>query len=110
MNFLSRIFYSYRRAAKAIKLFILIAGPGIIVMVADNDAGGITTYAVTGSQYGYNLIWFLLLLLPVAYIVQEMTVRLGAVSAGTPRPFSTRTAPSGAGFHSSTLGSWTSSR
>lgn len=80
MNFLSRLFYSYRRIVKAVKLFILIAGPGIIVMVADNDAGGITTYAVTGAKYGYNLIWFLILLLPVAYIIQEMTVRLGAVT------------------------------
>ena len=49
-------------------------------MLADNDAGGITTYTVTGAKYGYGLIWFLLLLLPVAYVVQEMTVRLGAVT------------------------------
>ncbi|MDE2295413.1 MAG: divalent metal cation transporter [Gammaproteobacteria bacterium] len=49
-------------------------------MVADNDAGGITTYAATGAKYGYHLIWFLLLLVPVAYYVQEMTVRLGAVT------------------------------
>ncbi|MCX6005672.1 MAG: divalent metal cation transporter [Chloroflexi bacterium] len=80
MNLLSRVFYSYRRVAKFLKLFALIAGPGIIVMVADNDAGGITTYAVTGAKYGYNLIWFLILLGPVAYVVQEMTVRLGAVT------------------------------
>ncbi|MGA2368183.1 MAG: divalent metal cation transporter [Dehalococcoidia bacterium] len=80
MNLLSKIFYSSRRVAKFLKLFALIAGPGIIVMVADNDAGGITTYAVTGAKYGYNLIWFLILLGPVAYVVQEMTVRLGAVT------------------------------
>src|SRR2546430_8966718 len=49
-------------------------------MVADNDAGGITTYAATGAKYGYHLIWFLLILIPVAYYVQEMTVRLGAVT------------------------------
>src|ERR1700730_273465 len=49
-------------------------------MVADNDAGGITTYTVTGAQYGFHLIWFLILLGPVAYYVQEMTVRLGAVT------------------------------
>ena len=49
-------------------------------MVADNDAGGITTYAATGAKYGYHLIWFLVLLIPVAYYVQEMTVRLGAVT------------------------------
>jgi Mn2+/Fe2+ NRAMP family transporter len=58
----------------------MIAGPGIIVMVANNDAGGITTYTVTGAQYNFHLIWFLVLLGPVAYFVQEMTVRLGAVT------------------------------
>jgi len=49
-------------------------------MLADNDAGGITTYAATGAKYGYSLIWFLVLLGPIAYFVQEMTVRLGAVT------------------------------
>jgi len=58
----------------------MLAGPGIIVMVADNDAGGITTYTATGAKFGFNLIWFLILLGPIAYIVQEMTVRLGAVT------------------------------
>src|SRR5450759_747923 len=80
MNALSKTFYRYRRLSKIIKLFLIIAGPGIIVMVADNDAGGITTYAATGSKYGYDLIWFLVLLGPIAYFVQEMTVRLGAVT------------------------------
>lgn len=61
-------------------MFFIVAGPGIIVMVADNDAGGITTYAATGARFGYHLIWFLLILIPVAYCVQEMTVRLGAVT------------------------------
>jgi len=49
-------------------------------MIADNDAGGITTYAVTGAKYKYHLLWFLVLLGPIAYFVQEMTVRLGAVT------------------------------
>ena len=61
-------------------MFLAIAGPGIIVMVADNDAGGITTYTVTGAKYGFHLLWFLIILGPVAYFVQEMTVRLGAVT------------------------------
>jgi Mn2+/Fe2+ NRAMP family transporter len=65
---------------KAVQLYLIIAGPGLVVMIADNDAGGITTYAATGAKYGYNLIWFLILLIPVAYYVQEMTVRLGAVT------------------------------
>jgi Mn2+/Fe2+ NRAMP family transporter len=80
MNVLSKSFYTYRRISKILKLFLIIAGPGIIVMVADNDAGGITTYAATGAKYGYDLIWFLVLLGPIAYFIQEMTVRLGAVT------------------------------
>jgi len=80
MNFFSKLYYKLRKVWKAIQLYLVIAGPGIVVMVADNDAGGITTYAATGAKYGYHLIWFLLLLIPVAYYVQEMTVRLGAVT------------------------------
>ena len=80
MSYGARFYYRYRKFFKTIQIYLLLAGPGIIVMVADNDAGGITTYSVTGAQYGYNLIWFLILLGPVAYIVQEMTVRLGAVT------------------------------
>lgn len=80
MKIFSKLYYEYRRIWKIIVLYLIISGPGIVVMVADNDAGGITTYAATGAKFGYNLIWFLLLLIPVAYFVQEMTVRLGAVT------------------------------
>ncbi|WP_041440447.1 NRAMP family divalent metal transporter [Syntrophobacter fumaroxidans] len=77
---LSKLYYEYRRIWKAVRLFLIISGPGIVVMVADNDAGGITTYAATGAKYGYGLIWFLLILVPIAYYVQEMTMRLGVVT------------------------------
>jgi Mn2+/Fe2+ NRAMP family transporter len=80
MDFGSNFFYKYRRFVKALKIYLILAGPGLIVMIADNDAGGITTYAATGAKYGYGLIWFLILLGPVAYFIQEMTVRLGAVT------------------------------
>ncbi|MBF0510882.1 MAG: divalent metal cation transporter [Candidatus Omnitrophica bacterium] len=80
MNIWANLFYKYRRLWKALKLYLILAGPGIIVMVADNDAGGITTYAVTGAKYGLHLLWFLIILGPIAYFVQEMTVRLGAVT------------------------------
>jgi Mn2+/Fe2+ NRAMP family transporter len=73
-------YYRYRRFIKWLGLYLALAGPGIIVMVADNDAGGITTYAATGAKFGFSFIWFVILLGPVAYIVQEMTVRLGAVT------------------------------
>jgi NRAMP (natural resistance-associated macrophage protein)-like metal ion transporter len=80
MNIFTKAFYEGRRSWKALRLFLALSGPGLVVMIADNDAGGITTYAATGAKYGYNFIWFLLLLVPVAYYVQEMTVRLGAVT------------------------------
>jgi Mn2+/Fe2+ NRAMP family transporter len=80
VNAFAKLYYPLRKAWKAVGLYLVIAGPGMVVMVADNDAGGITTYAATGAKFGYHLIWFLLLLIPVAYYVQEMTVRLGAVT------------------------------
>jgi NRAMP (natural resistance-associated macrophage protein)-like metal ion transporter len=80
LNVAAKSYYAYRRGVKTLRLFCAIAGPGIIVMVADNDAGGITTYTTTGAKYGIYLLWFLVLLGPVAYYVQEMTVRLGAVT------------------------------
>lgn len=55
-------------------------GPGLITMLVDDDAGGISTCAVTGSRYGFGLPWLFVLLVPVACFVQVMTVRLGAVS------------------------------
>jgi len=57
-----------------------IVGPGIIVMVGDNDAGGVSTYAQAGQNYGYSLLWTLVLLIPVLIVNQEMVVRLGAVT------------------------------
>ena len=60
--------------------FLAIMGPGLIVMVGDNDAGGVSTYAQAGQNYGYSLLWVLLLLIPVLIVNQEMVVRLGAVT------------------------------
>ncbi|ASQ86802.1 Nramp family divalent metal transporter [Mycobacterium intracellulare subsp. chimaera] len=59
---------------------LAIIGPGIIVMVGDNDAGGVATYTQAGQNYGYSLLWVLLLLIPVLIVNQEMVVRLGAVT------------------------------
>ncbi|HUE03780.1 MAG TPA: Nramp family divalent metal transporter [Bryobacteraceae bacterium] len=57
--------------------FLMVFGPGLIVMVADNDAGAVSTYTQAGAQYGTHLLWIILLLLPVTYFIQEMVVRLG---------------------------------
>jgi Mn2+/Fe2+ NRAMP family transporter len=80
MKPLSQFYYTYRRFRKQLAILAAVVGPGIIVMVADNDAGGITTYMVTGSQFSYSFVWVLLLLMPVAYTCQEMCVRLGALT------------------------------
>ena len=70
-----------RRGLKARLLTLLaIVGPGLIVMVGDNDAGGISTYAQAGQNFGYTLLWTLPLLIPVLMVNQEMVARLGAVS------------------------------
>ena len=57
-----------------------IIGPGIIVMVGDNDAGGVSTYVQAGQNYGLSLLWTLPLLIPVLVVNQEMVVRLGTVT------------------------------
>ena len=77
---ISKSFHYLTRLRRQLLIFLAVLGPGIIVMVADNDAGGISTYAVTGSKYGFSLLWIFVLLVPMAYYVQEMTVRLGAVT------------------------------
>ena len=59
---------------------LAIMGPGLIVMVGDNDAGGVSTYAQAGQNYGTSLLWVLLLLVPVLIVNQEMVIRLGAVT------------------------------
>jgi len=59
---------------------LAIIGPGLIVMVGDNDAGGVATYSQAGQNYGTSLMWVLLLLIPVLVVNQEMVVRLGAVT------------------------------
>ncbi|MBV8868034.1 MAG: divalent metal cation transporter, partial [Acetobacteraceae bacterium] len=56
--------------------YLVVAGPGLIVMVADNDAGAVSTYTQAGAQYGTRLLWVLLALLPITYFVQEMVARL----------------------------------
>ncbi len=59
---------------------LAIMGPGLIVMVGDNDAGGVSTYAQAGQNFGTSLLWVLLLLIPVLIVNQEMVIRLGAVT------------------------------
>ncbi|MGC8513806.1 MAG: NRAMP family divalent metal transporter [Acidimicrobiales bacterium] len=71
---------SRRSTRRRLLTFLAIMGPGLIVMVGDNDAGGVQTYTQAGQAYGYSLLWVLALLLPVLVISQEMVARLGAVT------------------------------
>jgi Mn2+/Fe2+ NRAMP family transporter len=65
---------------RRLRTLMVITGPGLIVMVGDNDAGGVATYTQAGQNYGMNLLWTLMLLIPVLYVNQEMVLRLGAVT------------------------------
>ena len=70
-----------RNTFKHILLWLAIIGPGLMVMLADTDAGSIITAAQSGAQWGYSMILPQLLLIPFLYVVQEITVRLGLVTA-----------------------------
>ncbi|GLU34105.1 NRAMP family divalent metal transporter [Trinickia caryophylli] len=63
-----------------IRTLLAILGPGLIVMVGDNDAGAFGIYTQAGQNYGTTLLWTLALLIPVLYVNQEMVLRLGAVT------------------------------
>ena len=60
--------------------FLAVAGPGIVVMLADTDAGSIITAAQSGAEWGYQLLLLQFVLVPILFIVQELTVRLGLVT------------------------------
>ena len=60
--------------------FAIVAGPGVVVMLADTDAGSIITAAQSGAQWGYRLLLLQIVLVPILFVVQELTVRLGIVS------------------------------
>ena len=68
------------RLPRRLTLLLGLLGPGLIAAAAGNDAGGVTTYSVVGAQYGYGLLWALLLIAVSLCIVQEMSARLGAVT------------------------------
>jgi Mn2+/Fe2+ NRAMP family transporter len=55
-------------------------GPGLVVMLADTDAGSLITASQSGAQWGYRMVLPQLILMPILYVVQEMTVRLGIVT------------------------------
>src|SRR5436309_14701455 len=59
-----------------LRFFLLVLGPGLVTAFADNDAGGITTYSLAGAQFGYGLMWVLLVTAIALVITQEVGARL----------------------------------
>ncbi len=59
------------------RVFLAVLGPGLVVMLADTDVGSVLTAAQSGAQWGYQLLTLQFLLIPILYVVQELTVRLG---------------------------------
>jgi Mn2+/Fe2+ NRAMP family transporter len=69
-----------RRRRFQLVLFLGILGPGLITSTADNDAGGIFTWASAGARYGYDLVWLLVVVTVALMVVQEFNARLGVVT------------------------------
>ena len=64
------------RASSRLRRFLAVFGPGLAVMLADSDVGSVITAGQSGVQWGYRLLLLQLILIPVLYMVQELTVRL----------------------------------
>lgn len=69
-----------RFSRRRLLAFLAIMGPGLVTSTADNDAGGIATYAVLGAAYGFQMLWILLLITISLGVVQEMVARMGVVT------------------------------
>lgn len=65
---------------KKFAVFFYIMGPGIVTAFADNDAGGIATYAAAGAKYGFALLFTMLISTVCLAVAQEMSARTGAVT------------------------------
>jgi Mn2+/Fe2+ NRAMP family transporter len=63
-----------------ILLLVSVLGPGFITANVDNDAGGIYTYAASGAQFGYSLLWTILPVAICLTFAQEITARMGVAT------------------------------
>jgi NRAMP (natural resistance-associated macrophage protein)-like metal ion transporter len=69
-----------RHWRRRVALFLAVVGPGLITSNVDNDAGGITTYSLSGAQLGYALLWTMIPLTIALYVSEEMCARMGVVT------------------------------
>jgi NRAMP (natural resistance-associated macrophage protein)-like metal ion transporter len=72
----------FQRLRRYRRVFILLAviGPGLITSNADNDAGGIATYAQAGAQFRFQMLWLLVVITLCLIVTNEMSARLGVVT------------------------------
>ncbi|NTV62078.1 MAG: Nramp family divalent metal transporter [Oscillochloris sp.] len=76
----SRLASTPRSRVRRLLPYLLALGPGLLAASAGNDAGGIATYASAGADYGYNMLWAMVIVTIFVGVVQEMSARLGAVT------------------------------
>lgn len=70
-----------RRARRSrLLVFLSVLGPGLIAAAAGNEAGGVITYSSIGAQFGYSMLWLLLLSTFSLIVAQEMGTRMGVVT------------------------------
>lgn len=70
-----------RQGRSRLRLLWLLVGPGILVMLGENDGPSMLSYSATGSQFGIGFFLpFVVFTFMLAFVAQEITVRLGAVS------------------------------
>ena len=59
---------------------VAVLGPGLLAGLSDDDPAGITTYSVLGAQYGYELLWVLLLSTVALIVFHDLGARMGVVT------------------------------
>ncbi len=70
-----------RSSGRRVRLLLLLAGPGILAMLGENDGPSMLSYAQTGATYGIGFfVPFILVTFVMAFVVQEMTVRIGSAT------------------------------
>jgi NRAMP (natural resistance-associated macrophage protein)-like metal ion transporter len=56
---------------------LAVVGPGVLAGLSDDDPAGITTYSILGADFGYRLLWTLLVSTAALVLFHDLTVRLG---------------------------------
>ncbi|MFA7278335.1 MAG: Nramp family divalent metal transporter [Candidatus Gracilibacteria bacterium] len=70
----------FKKSWQKIAFFFAIMGPGLITATADNDSGGIATYAVAGAQFGYSLLWTLIPVTILLVYTLDISTKLGVMT------------------------------